>query len=178
LGLFIPFTFIILEATAKGMGAGLAGYLVSILNAASVFGRTLPAYAADRYIGRFNILITMAITTTVLVLGMWIPASSNAALVVFAALFGFTSGSIVSITPALVAQISDVRQIGVRTGTIFTIVSIAVLISNPIAGALVTADNGGFLKLQIFAGVVMVGGCFFLILARITLAGLKVRTKV
>lgn len=160
------------------MGASLAGYLVSILNAASVFGRTLPAYAADRYIGRFNILITMAITTTVLVLGMWIPASSNAALVVFAALFGFTSGSIVSITPALVAQISDVRQIGVRTGTIFTIVSIAVLISNPIAGALVTADNGGFLKLQIFAGVVMVGGCFFLILARITLAGLKVRTKV
>jgi MFS family permease len=178
LGLFIPFTFIILEATAKGMGESLAGYLVSILNAASVFGRTLPAYAADRYIGRFNILITMAIITTVLVLGVWIPARSNAALVVFAALFGFASGSIVSITPALVAQISDVRQIGVRTGTIFTIVSIAVLISNPIAGALVTADNGGFLKLQIFAGVVMVGGCFFLILARITLAGLKVRTKV
>jgi MFS family permease len=178
LGLFIPFTFIILEATAKGMGASLAGYLVSILNAASVFGRTLPAHVADRYVGRFNILITMAITTTVLVLGMWIPASSNAALVVFAALFGFTSGSIVSITPALVAQISDVRQIGVRTGTIFTIVSIAVLISNPIAGALVTADHGGFLKLQVFAGAVMVGGCFFLVLARIKLAGLQLTTKV
>jgi hypothetical protein len=37
-GLFIPFTFIILEATEKGMGAGLAGYLVSILNGASIFG--------------------------------------------------------------------------------------------------------------------------------------------
>jgi hypothetical protein len=59
MGLFLPFTFIILEATAKGMGASLAGYLVSILNGASVFGRTLPAYFADRFIGRFNILIAM-----------------------------------------------------------------------------------------------------------------------
>jgi MFS family permease len=99
----------------------------------------------------------MAIITTILVLGMWIPASSNAALVVFASFFGFTSGSIVSITPALVAQISDVRQIGVRTGPIFTIVSIAVLISNPMAGALVVADNGGFLKLQVFVENMPIG---------------------
>jgi MFS family permease len=178
MGLFIPFTFIILEATAKGMGASLAGYLVSILNGASIFGRTLPAYAADRFVGRFNIMIVMAIITTILVLGMWIPASSNAAIIVFAALFGFTSGSIVSITPALVAQISDVRQIGVRTGTIFTIVSIAVLVSNPIAGALVVADNGGFLKLQVFAGCMMIGGCVFLVLARIKLAGFNLTAKV
>jgi MFS family permease len=160
------------------VSASLAGYLVSILNAASVFGHTIPAYAADRFIGRFSILISMAIITTILVLGMWIRASSNAAIVVFAALFGFTSGSIVTITPALVAQISDVRQIGVRTGTIFTIASIAVLISNPIAGALVVADNGGFLKLQIFARCVMVGGCVFLVVARIKLAGLDPTAKV
>jgi hypothetical protein len=52
------------------MGASLAGYLVSILNEASVFGRTLPAYTADHFIGRFNILIAMGIVTTILVLGM------------------------------------------------------------------------------------------------------------
>ena len=178
MGLFIPFTFIILEATAKGMAASLAGYLVSILNAASIFGRTLPAYAADRYLGRFNVLIAMAIVTTILVLGMWIPASSNAALIVFAALFGFASGTIVSMAPAVIAQISDVRQIGVRTGTIFTFVSISVLVSNPIAGALVVADHGGFIKLQVFSGCMMVGGSVFLILARIKLTGFSWTVKV
>src|SRR3954466_1542431 len=103
-------------------------------------------------------MITMAIITTVLVLAMWISASSNAGIMVFAALFGFTSGSIVSMVPALVAQISDVRQIGVRTGTMFTIISIAVLISNPIAGALVVQDHGEYVKLQVFAGCMMAGG--------------------
>jgi hypothetical protein len=38
LGPSIPFTFINLAATEKGMGVSLAGYLVSILNFASVFG--------------------------------------------------------------------------------------------------------------------------------------------
>jgi hypothetical protein len=99
--------------------------------------RTNPAYAADRFLGRFNVMTTMAVITTVLVLAMWIPASSNAGIVVFAAPFGFTSGTIISMAPALVAQISDMRRIGVRTGTMFTITSIVVLISTPIAGALV-----------------------------------------
>ncbi len=176
-GLFIPFTFIILEATSKGMGAVLAGYLISILNASSIFGRTLPAYFADKF-GRFNVMIVMAVTTTILVLGMWIPASNNAAIITFAALFGFTSGALVSMAPALIAQISDVRQIGVRTGTVFTFVAIAVLAGNPIGGALVTADHGGFVKAQIFTGVMMAAGCVFFVLARIKLVGFKLTTVV
>lgn len=59
--------------------------------------------AADCFLGRFNVMIAMAIITTVLVFAIWIPASSNAGIVVFAALFGFTSGTIVSMAPALVA---------------------------------------------------------------------------
>ena len=178
MGLFIPFTFIVLEGVERGMSLSLAGYLVSILNAASIFGRTLPAYAADRYVGRFNVIIVMAFTTTIIVLALWIPASSNAAIIVFAIVFGFTSGTMVSMLPALVAQISDVREIGVRTGTIFSIVAIAVLVSNPIAGALIVADNGGFIKLQVFAGCMMMGGSVFLTLARIQLAGFKLKTKI
>ena len=35
------------------MSPNLAQYLVSILNAASFFGRTMPGYIADK-VGRFN----------------------------------------------------------------------------------------------------------------------------
>ena len=55
LGMFLPINYIILEASHYGMDPGLAQYLVSILNAASFFGRTLPGYIADK-IGRFNMV--------------------------------------------------------------------------------------------------------------------------
>ena len=55
LGMFLPINYIILEAVHYGMSPGLAQYLVSILNAASFFGRTLPGFIADK-IGRFNMM--------------------------------------------------------------------------------------------------------------------------
>lgn len=42
------------------MRPSLAQYLVSILNAASLFGRTIPGFAADK-IGRFNMLMIMCL---------------------------------------------------------------------------------------------------------------------
>ena len=66
--------------------------------------------------------------------------------------------SFVSLAGPLIAQISDVRMIGVRTGTLFAIISFAALISNPIAGALITKWNGAYTGLQVYCGVVMLGG--------------------
>lgn len=147
------------------------------INDSSVFGRTLPAGLADKY-GRFNVLSVAMVVTTVLVLGMWIPASSNAAIITFAALFGFTSGSIVSVIPACVAGLSDVRQIGVRTGTLFSFVAIAVLVGSPIGGQLISEDNGSFVDLQIFSGVMMAAGCVPFIVLRMILAEWKLVVKI
>ena len=58
LGMFLPINYIILEASYYGMSPNLAQYLVSILNAASFFGRTLPGFLADK-IGRFNMMFIM-----------------------------------------------------------------------------------------------------------------------
>jgi len=116
----------------------------------------------------------MIITTslsTLLVLALWIPAKTNTGIIVFAALFGFTSGTFVSMAPALVAQISEVKQIGVRTGTSFFIISIAALTGNPIAGELVTRNEGGYLYLQVFCGCTMFVGCSFILAARNAQAG-------
>ena len=55
MGMFIPINYIILEAMSLGMSSRLAAYLVSILNAASLFGRTIPGYLADKA-GRFNMM--------------------------------------------------------------------------------------------------------------------------
>ncbi|KAI9840705.1 MAG: hypothetical protein M1838_003939 [Thelocarpon superellum] len=176
-GLFVPFTFIILQGISVGMSADLAGYLVPILNAASLFGRIIPGWIADK-IGRFNVMIMTTYFSAIITLALWRNAHTSAAVIVFAALFGFSSGAYVSLAPATIAQISDVRQIGVRTGSLFAAISLAALFGSPVAGALNTRENGGFNELQIFAGVMMMGGATLFVLARVRLAGVKVMVKV
>lgn len=155
LGLFIPFNFITLSAISLGMSVNLSSYLLSILNAGSIVGRIFPGYAADK-LGRFNIQIVMTSLSAIINLAIWLPARANAPIIVFAILYGIASGAFVSLAPAIIAQITtDMRTIGTRTGTMFMTVSFAALIGNPIAGALVTDDNGGYADLQIFTGVVI-----------------------
>jgi MFS family permease len=82
-------------------------------------------------------MISVSYLSSILCLALWIPARSNAAIIVFAALYGFSSGGFVSLGPAIVAQISKLEELGTGLGTYFAIISIAALISNPIGGALV-----------------------------------------
>ena len=113
-------------------------------------------------LGRFNVMILTTFFSAIIVLALWISAQGNAPMIAFAAIFGFSSGTFVSMVPSLIAQISDIRQIGVRNGTNFFIVAFAALCGNPIGGTLVTRDNGGYTYLQIFSGVTMaVGGCIY-----------------
>lgn len=176
-GMFLPFNYIILYAEANGMSSSLSLYLLSILNAVSIFGRTLPGWIADR-IGRFNTMVITSFLSSALVLALWLPSRGNVPIILFAAFYGFSSGAFVSLAPALIAQISDIRQIGVRTGSMFAIISVAGLVGNPIGGALVTQEHGGFTHLQIFTGMVMVGGSCTYVAARTSLVGFKLAAKV
>lgn len=171
-GLFLPFNYLTAQAQTIGMSNSLANYLVAILNAASVFGRILPGLIADK-IGRFNVMAVATTVSGVLTFALWLPAHGNAPDIVFAILFGFFSGTYVSLTPALIAQVSPISEIGIRTGSLYFWVSIAVLTGSPIAGALVSVDNGHYGYLEIFAGATMCAGAVILILTRISLAGFR-----
>jgi MFS family permease len=175
--MFLPINYIILQAETLGMSSRLAEYLIPILSGASFFGRVLPGIAADK-LGRYNVMTIMMAFTGVIVLALWMPAASNAPIIIFAALYGFGSGSFVSLAPSLVAQISDVREIGVRNGTVFAVISFAALCSNPIGGVLVTHWDGKYTGLQIFGGIMALSGAFTIMAARIVLAGTRLGAKV
>ena len=177
LGLFLPFTFIILEGGARGVPMWLAPYLVPILNAASIFGRIVPGRLAD-VLGRFTVFLVCAIGSSILVLALWLPSSGTGAIVTFTLLFGFVSGGVVSLAPTIVANISDVRQIGVRTGAMFSCVAVAVLIGSPIGGQLIVQDNGSYKTMQGFSGAMMMGGTICYALLRWRVGGLSLSKKV
>ena len=169
-GNFLPYNFLILQAEGNGMSADLSNYLIPILNAASLPGRILPGILADR----LGPLFTMAFTSlicSVLVLALWLPSQSNAAIISFAALYGFFSGAYLSLGPSLIAQLSSIEQIGVRTGTLYFFVAVAVLLGNPIGGALVANDAAGsaFTSMQIFSGCIMALGTAFFVMVRVRL---------
>lgn len=187
--MFIPFTFIVVEAQSHGMSLRLANYLVPILNAArsvfqhqamtcyeltlaSIIGRTVPNAVADK-VGRFNVMIVMSSLTTILILALWLPATGHAAIIVFAALFGIASGAGIGLTPALCAQVSPIQEIGVRTGTVFTIAAFAALTGSPIGGQIIADTHGSFRYAIVFGGVSCGLGTALFIAARISHAGVK-----
>jgi MFS family permease len=176
-GMFPIFSFVTAVANGRGMSLQLAQYLVSILNAGSIFGRTLPGILGDK-VGRYNVMIVFGTLTSIFILAIFIPATSNVGQLVFAPLFGFSSGAAIGLTPALIAQISPIREIGIRTGTVFAAGSIGALTGSPIGGALITRDHGGFLYMQLFAGCTCMVGTVFFLAARINIAGLELKKKV
>lgn len=90
LGLFAPFFYVSSYAVAKGVSPSMSFYLISILNAASLFGRVLPGILADRW-GHFNFMV-VALGTSAIVGYCWTAATSLAGLVVWSLTYGFTSG--------------------------------------------------------------------------------------
>jgi MFS family permease len=143
-------------------------------NFSSIFGRVLPGIIADKF-GRFNVMIVTTAFSTIIVLGLWLPSASNAPIIVFCVLYGFSSGAFVSMLPSLVAQISPIREIGVRNGTIFLCVAFAGLTGNPIGGALLSNGHGSFLHMQIFCGVTMAAGTCTFVAARWVQCGFQLK---
>ncbi|KAF2741252.1 MFS general substrate transporter [Polyplosphaeria fusca] len=176
-GLFVPINFIEVQAVAGGMSTSLANYLIPVLNSTSIFGRIIPGILADK-LGRFNLQMVMSGFSGVLVLAFGLCASSNAAFITYAALYGFASGAFVSLAPAQIAFISKVEQIGVRQGVLFSVLSFAGLVGSPIAGAIVKSENGGFNGTSIFAGVMLLAGAAVFVLARMHVARWKLFAKI
>ncbi|KAJ5730359.1 major facilitator superfamily domain-containing protein [Penicillium malachiteum] len=177
MGMCIPITFLVTFGEAVGMSAKMAGYLASIYNATSGVGRILPGYAANK-VGNFTVSAFAAGLSTVVVFALWLPGHSSALAIAFSAVFGFTSGTYTAISPALVAQISDIAEIGTRSGSLYAVMSIAALTGSPIGRALLANSNGSYWQMQIFTGVMLGAGTLFYIVARWYLAKGRLRVKI
>lgn len=121
-------------------------------------GRLLPNYFADR-LGPFNIMAPAAACSAVLAFA-WIGIRSAPGLIVFCSLYGFTSGSFVSLpAPALATLSPSLNVLGARIagiGMSFSLTGIGILIGNPIGGIILRNTGGsngdGWVGLQCWAG--------------------------
>lgn len=104
---------------------------------------------------------------------IWPHCTTSGPLIAFCILYGFASGAFVSLPPAVIASISTAvpaNKIGVRVGQAFTFAAFATLSGTPISGACLTSDGGrqgGYVKMSLFAGCVVLAGGIILAVARV-----------
>lgn len=166
-GMYTPFFFLVDYASLQGMSSDLSFDLLSILNAASFFGRIGPGLAADK-LGRFNVMVFMDVATAIVIF-CWTSTHTNISLFFFAAVFGFVSGAVVSLFSAIIIELSPTPNvIGSYLGMAMFCVSIAGLTGPPINGAII-AKYGGFEQAVIFSGVVVLVGALCIFAAELLL---------
>lgn len=135
-------------------------------------GRIIPGIVADK-LGRYNVMIIITFISALFCLAVWTPVTNSAGIIVFMVIFGFSSGGFISLAPTLIAQISDIRQIGTRVGTAYAIQSFGALTGSPIGGSIVAAQHGSFLGLQLFCGFSMLAGSIVFVAARYIQVGFR-----
>lgn len=166
-GLYFPFFYLPTYFTSFLHSDGdIAFYIIAILNAASVFGRIAPGILADHF-GSLNTIIPISLIAAVLAFA-WIVIRNEAGTIVFAILYGFASGAIVSLPATILARLtSNLSILGTRMGMSFTFAGLGLLIGNPIAGALLDIAGAVFWKGQLFSAVMVAVGTGSFCLLRI-----------
>jgi MFS family permease len=156
-GMFTPLFYLPTYATRQGMSTTMAGYLLSILNAASTFGRIIPGVLADKY-GRLNMFALGGIATGIVIFSMN-SATSNAGMIVYVIFFGFVSGTIFSGgSAAFSVCLQDTRNVGTYMGMGMAIAGIGGLIGPPVNGAIVNTYGGFFQVCMVSGSMCLFGG--------------------
>jgi predicted MFS family arabinose efflux permease len=122
MGLFSPFFYVTPYTVSLGLDANMAFYMISILNAASLFGRILSGVLADLY-GSLN-MFNFATASSFTIVFCWTKATSITGIVVFSLAYGFFSGAVVSLMGACVIQSVEPAQFGAAIGFAMSILSI------------------------------------------------------
>ncbi|KAJ5712426.1 hypothetical protein N7493_008894 [Penicillium malachiteum] len=146
--------------------ADIGFYSLAILNAASVFGRIAPGLLADR-IGCLNTTVPMSLIASILAFA-WIGIHDGAGAIVFACIYGFSSGAILSLPPTIVARLTpNVNIMGTRMGFSFAFAGTGLLIGNPLAGALLELKHAVFWKAQLFSAMMLIAGTILFMCVRL-----------
>jgi len=156
-------------------------------------------------LGRFNTMILTVALCLLTTLALWLPAGASVPLMcLYAVLFGFSSGSNISLTPVCVGQLCRTESYGRYYATCYTVVSFGyvhppqvdrscvdavkallccwgafcwprrTLTGIPIAGQILTANGGSYWGLILFTAMCYVGGLVSFTAARVLQVGWKV----
>lgn len=175
MGIYVVFFYVQLYAQAKAnISSHLAFYLLALVNTGSSLGRIVPNFAAD-YVGTLNMQTTFAFAAAILSLSL-ITIRNVQGILAFCVLYGFFTGTFVSLPAPTVASLSKtVASLGARMSMAFMAAGLGSLVGSPIAGAILSANDGkNWNMLQVWSGALLVLSALFMLCARIAKVGPKI----
>jgi predicted MFS family arabinose efflux permease len=178
MGIYVVFFYIQLYALSRtDITSQMAFYLLALINAGSSLGRILPNFAAD-YFGPLNMQMIFAFVSAILSLSL-IAIKSVKGILAFCVLYGFFTGTFVSLPAPTTASLStDVSTLGARMSMAFMTAAIGSLVGTPIAGAILATDGGeNWSMLQVWSGVLLILSASSMLVARVSKVGAKVKSK-
>lgn len=149
-------------------------WLLTIMNGCSTIGRLTFAAFSDKT-GPLNMHIVAQLISSLLLLVLWTLAGSTEAAIAFCVLFGISSGTVIGLPPASMANIligtygkddhRSHKKLGTWVGTMYSFAAIPAVTGPLIAGHLITQYNT-YLTLQMWAGCNLFLSAVFMLLAR------------
>lgn len=165
LGIFVPFFYLTSYARDRqGMEYTESLDLLLVLNGIGFIGRLLPGIIA-RYLGTLNVFLGSLFLSS-LSMYTWIAVHSTPGLYAWTSFYSIFVGGVQSLLPAAISVLnSDLQKLGSRMGIIFASVGIGALIGSPIAGVLISENNGSYVGAQAFSGSSLLVGALLIFMA-------------
>ncbi|KAH9941550.1 monocarboxylate permease [Amylocystis lapponica] len=160
--MFIPYFYLQPYADFEGVSNNISIYLLALINAAGIPSRIVPGILADRW-GCLTVLVPSTLLAGIFVLALWLPARDTGGVIAFALMYGLFTGAFVSLLPTYVYSISPMNKSGARLGSVYLVVSVAVLVGTPTAGGFVKVESqASYRNLIVFTGVLVLAGAALL----------------
>ncbi|ODV61826.1 MCT family MFS transporter [Ascoidea rubescens DSM 1968] len=173
-GLTTASTYFASYTIHQGINENTAYFLITLVNLTGIGGRLVCGLLSDK-LGKFNIMIIMVFLAGVFCLVIWLPFGNKLnGLYCFASFYGFSSASVLSLTPVCVGQISRVEEFGKRYSTMYFFVSFAQLAAIPLGGLIIgKGSKSQYDWFVVFISLLMLCGSLFFILTRYFTVKLK-----
>lgn len=169
MGLFFVFFYLPSIGRSLGMSVSLTSYSLSILNAASIFGRLILPLPAP-YFGVYNMMVICAFMTSAVIFST-IAVASSASVLVVGGLYGFVSGGVISLMSPCISYVTpDKSRIGASTGQFAGLIAVPAMMGPPIAGWIV-GTTAGYTGGAAFAGTSMALGAILILTCRVSMDG-------
>ena len=156
LGFLFVFFYTPSMLASYGATTDLQFYSLSIINAASFFGRLLLPLPSLWY-GQFNVLCICLLSSGIIVLSQ-LAVTSVAGVLITGAFYGFWSGGAISLqSPCTAVLIEDKTRLGTGIGQLAAVSAIPAMLGPPIAGWLLQTQ-AGYQAPRGFSGAMLLTG--------------------
>lgn len=179
LALLLLGTYYSTYAIAQGMSESSSYVLLTIFNALGLAGRLVPGFLSDK-VGPLNIMIIMLTCMSLSMLLLWVPFGHNLnVLFAFAAIAGFFTSSVFSLTSVCLASITRVDQFGARYGLLYFFVSFIDLFGIPLGSVVIgKGTNHEYDMFALLCGFISLTGTILWIASRYCIVGFTFNVRV